>query len=146
MPDPAIDLSGFRVRAAVDVRFNDIDGMGHVNNACYLAYLEQGRIEYWRQLTGGDDLSDFNYIIARVEIDYRHPIGHCAQVLVHLRVAELGRKSYVVEYAITSVDGARLHATARSVQVMFDYRARQTVPIDQALRDRIERFERRART
>lgn len=141
MTDDALHLAIYPVHADVDVRFNDLDAMGHVNNAIYLSYIEQGRVAYWRQLTGSDDLSGFNYILARVEIDYRRPIELCQRVLVHLRVSEVGSKSFTFDYAITSVDGAVLHASARSVQVMFDYRARQTIAVDQALRDKIAAFE-----
>ncbi|HWX25489.1 MAG TPA: acyl-CoA thioesterase, partial [Vicinamibacteria bacterium] len=36
----------------VEVRFRDLDALGHVNNAVYLTYLESARIAYWMALTG----------------------------------------------------------------------------------------------
>jgi len=34
----------------IDVRFRDIDAMGHVNNAVYATYIEQARTEYFRDV------------------------------------------------------------------------------------------------
>lgn len=141
MTTPAIDLSTYTVHCDVEVRFSDLDAMGHVNNATYLTYLEQGRVDYWRRLTGSADLASFNFILARVAIDYQRPIELCERVAVNLRVSEVGHKSFVVDYALTSVDGTTLHATARSVQVMFDYTSRQSCPVDETLRARIAAFE-----
>jgi acyl-CoA thioester hydrolase len=40
----------FPVAAPIEIRFRDLDGMGHVNNAVYLTYLEVARAHYWRAL------------------------------------------------------------------------------------------------
>ena len=37
---------------APEIRFRDIDAMGHVNNAVFLSYFEQARIHFFRQLVG----------------------------------------------------------------------------------------------
>ena len=36
----------FRHRTRLEVRFRDVDAFGHVNNAVFLSYIEQGRIRY----------------------------------------------------------------------------------------------------
>ena len=36
----------------LEVRFRDCDPLGHTNNAVYLTYLEQTRLQYWRELWG----------------------------------------------------------------------------------------------
>ncbi|MFN5294433.1 MAG: acyl-CoA thioesterase, partial [Flavobacteriales bacterium] len=38
-----MDLKPYRV----DIRFSDIDVMGHVNNATYFTYAEQARIYFF---------------------------------------------------------------------------------------------------
>ena len=39
----------------IQIRFADIDAMGHVNNAVYLSYFEFTRVHYFSELLG--DLS-----------------------------------------------------------------------------------------
>ena len=46
----------FRFSVPIEVRFRDLDAIGHVNNAVYLTYLEQARLGYWKHITGRTDL------------------------------------------------------------------------------------------
>ena len=36
----------------IQVRFSDLDTLGHVNNAVYLSYFEMARIAYFTPLLG----------------------------------------------------------------------------------------------
>ena len=85
--------------------------MGHVNNAVYSTYLEEARIE----VLGG--LADF--ILARVEIDFRSEIRAGEEIEVRTRCSRVGTKSFELEHEIHA-DG-RLAAEAKSVLVGYDY-------------------------
>ena len=50
-------LTGFPYVWPVEVRFRDLDALGHVNNAVFLTYLESARIGYWLELTGRTGLA-----------------------------------------------------------------------------------------
>jgi hypothetical protein len=39
-------MNEFRFYHPIEVRYSDLDPQGHVNNAKFLTYLEQARIEY----------------------------------------------------------------------------------------------------
>ena len=130
----------FRVRCPVEVRFRDCDPMGHVNNAVYLTYLELARFAYWKAAEIERLAGEVSYIIARVEIDFRAP-ATTGQVLdVAIAVTGFGRTSFRMAYEIRDEEG-RLVATAKSVQVAYDYAAGKTVPLPDALRQRIVEFE-----
>ncbi len=45
-------LSGYRFVHTLEVRFRDLDAMGHVNNAVFLTYVESARVGYWQKLPG----------------------------------------------------------------------------------------------
>jgi len=57
----------------IDVRYRDIDAMGHVNNAVYASYLEQARINYFQDLLGVD-LSAVGAVLATITIEYERPV------------------------------------------------------------------------
>ena len=57
----------------IEIRWRDVDNYGHVNNAVYLTYLEEVRDE-WLANTLRDDEAVWDYVIARVEIDFRHEV------------------------------------------------------------------------
>src|SRR4029079_17215774 len=89
------------------VRFRDCDLMGHVNNAVYSTYLEEARIE----VLGG--LADF--ILARVEIDFRSEIRAGEEVEVRTRCSRVGTKSFELEHEIHA-DGRLPPAATRGLR------------------------------
>jgi acyl-CoA thioester hydrolase len=109
------------------VRFRDCDAMGHVNNAVYSTFLEEARIE----VLGG--LADF--ILARVEIDFRAELRAGEEIEVRTRCSQIGTKSLELEHEIHA-DG-RLAAQARSVLVGYDYERGQSVPLSDQVRARL---------
>jgi acyl-CoA thioester hydrolase len=109
------------------VRFRDCDAMGHVNNAVFSTYLEESRIG----VLGG--LGDF--ILARVEIDFRAELRMGEEVEVRTRCSRVGTKSFDLEHEL--VAGDRVVAEAKSVLVSYDYERSESVPVPDDLRERL---------
>jgi acyl-CoA thioester hydrolase len=101
--------------------------MGHVNNAVYSTFLEEARID----VVGG--LADF--ILARVEIDFRSELRAGEEIEVRTRCSRIGAKSLELEHQIHA-DG-RLAAEAKSVLVGYDYERGQSVPLSEGVRERL---------
>lgn len=133
------------VTVDIPVRFRDVDGMGHVNNAVFSTYLETARIEYWHRLFPDElDLSKVEMILARAEIDFRDQIRFPGTVRVSARCPRIGTKSFDLAYRVEPAAGGELYAEARTVQVAYDYRTGRTVPVSDELRRRIETLEGRS--
>lgn len=121
----------------LEVRFRDCDGLGHVNNAVYVTYLEQARFAFWQRLTGIRGIPR-SFILARVECDYRLQATAGDRLVVRLRVTAVGKSSFTLEYEIVNGRTREVVATARTVQVMYDYDARRSMPIPDDIRARLE--------
>ena len=121
----------------LEVRFRDCDAMGHVNNAVYLTYLEQARFAHWQRLTGVTGIPR-NFILARIECDYRAPATVGDRLIVRLRVAAVGNSSFTYEYEVSKGRTREVVATARTVQVMYDYAAGRPVRIPDDVRARLD--------
>lgn len=130
----------FKYSCPVDVRFRDCDPMGHANNAVYLTYLEVARFAYWRDVCGGRGWGDIKFIMARVEVDYKAPAEQGDVLDVRLAITSFGRTSFVFEYELRNQHG-RLIATARTVQVMYDYATGQPVPVLPEFKNRVAAYE-----
>ena len=127
-------LSGYPFVHWVEVRFRDLDAMGHVNNAVFLTYVESARVAYWLKLRGRAGLRDMDLILARTEIDYRSPLELGETAEIGLCIAEVGRSSFVIEFAMLDSATQRLAAEGRNVLVYYDYAAARTAPLPDALR------------
>jgi acyl-CoA thioester hydrolase len=128
-------LSAARFTHPIEVRFRDLDALGHVNNAVYLTYLESARIAYWLHVTRRSGLDALDMILARVEIDYRSPLSYGEAVDVTVRCVSMRRSSFVLEFAATERAGGRLVAEARKVLVHYDYGQSRSLALPPELRD-----------
>ena len=117
------------------VRFRDLDPMGHVNNAVFLTYLEQARVAFFAQAGAATGLEDMNMIVARVEIDFKAPVRLGQEVEVSVRASRFGTKSFDLEYELHV--GGDLVAEAKSVQVAYDYDRRQPIPVPAEWREKL---------
>ncbi|WP_458188509.1 acyl-CoA thioesterase [Haladaptatus sp. NG-WS-4] len=122
----------------VEVRYRDLDTMRHVNNAVYATYLEQARIDYFRDVVGGS-MDEIEGVLAHLEIDFRQSITTADEVTVATRVPELGESSIPMDHEIRVGDDVA--ATADVVQVAFDADEGEPCPIPPAWRDRIATHE-----
>ena len=76
----------------MDVRFRDLDPLGHVNNAVFLSYMELARIRYFQRISP-DWLEEGHFVVARMEVDYLRPILLGDEVFVGARTAAIRRPS-----------------------------------------------------
>jgi acyl-CoA thioester hydrolase len=118
-------------------RFSDLDPMGHVNNAVYLTWIENARIEFLRRLGAFDkpDTSEMAMILARVELDFRAPAGFGDEIEVGVRTARLGTKSFDLEYELRRGDAVVANAT--TVLVAYDYESKSSKEIPDEWRRRL---------
>lgn len=128
----------YSLEVDIDVRFNDIDSMGHVNNAVYATYLEEARVAYFEEVFS-ESLWEVDSVLAHLELDYRRPIRLDDDVTVALRVPELGESSVPMEYEVRA-DG-EVAATGETTQVVYDRETESSKPIPDSWRDQITAFE-----
>jgi len=131
----------FRFSTTLEVRWRDLDPMGHVNNAVYFSYLEQARVHYLRELgVVSAAPAGIGFILADASCQFKSPLELGERVTIHTRVSRMHNSSFVFEYRAGGEDG-RLVATARTVQVCYDYQAQQPIPIPDKWRDTIIAYE-----
>jgi acyl-CoA thioester hydrolase len=127
--------------AKIQVRFADLDILGHVNNTIYLSYMEMARIHYFNQLLGRDwDWRAFGMIIVKNEVEYLKSIRLNHEPLVYVYIEELGNKSFTLSYEFY-VDEV-LYTKGRSVQVCYDAVAGKTIVIPELLKSSLEKLNR----
>ncbi len=131
-------MDEFGYTTDVELRYRDLDTMGHVNNAIYVTFLEQARMRYFRDVIGVPT-EDISGVIAHLEIDYLRPITADDEVSVAMRVADIGTTSITMEQEVRA--GGEPAATAEVVQVVFDENGDEPRPIPSEWRDRIATHE-----
>jgi acyl-CoA thioester hydrolase len=138
------ELSLYKHKIKITVRFSDLDALGHVNNATILSYIQDARIAYFNKILKRktNDL-DYKAIIARIEIDYKNQICLGDKVAVYTRYSSVGEKSADVENLIVIEKGDENIVAAHSVSklVSFDYRRGVATPIPDDMKKAISEYE-----
>lgn len=119
----------------IPVRFRDLDPMGHVNNAVYATYLEEGRVAFFRDVIGAD-LSAVDTVLVSLELEFVRPVTD-GEVTVRVDVPHLGETSIPMEYRLSQTE--QVVATGETVQVVVDDRG-ESKPIPSEWRERIRNY------
>jgi acyl-CoA thioester hydrolase len=121
----------------IEIRWRDLDVYGHVNNAVYLTYLEEGRDE-WLGTTLGDAAEIWNWVLARVAVDYRRELSlDDDRIVASCRLDRVGTKSVRTREEIRTSDGV-LAAEAEAVIVARDRDSGASRPLTDAERTAFE--------
>jgi acyl-CoA thioester hydrolase len=123
-------LEQFTFHYPIQIRWADIDALNHVNNAVYLSYFEQARIDYFRAAVNWN-WEEVGMILAKSCIEYYKPLLARDQAEVWLRVSKLGNKSFEMENKVVRAtsDGPEIVTFCTSTIVTYDYRNERTVAI-----------------
>lgn len=121
------------------MRFRDIDGMGHVNNAVYLSYIELARTQFYMQFAGKRTLDEIDFILAHVEIDFESQAVWGDQIQVAVWPSKIGTSSFTLAYEIAEKRSRKVLARAKSVLVSYDYENKKSKPIPADFRRLLEK-------
>ncbi len=125
----------------IDVRFRDIDSMGHVNNAVFFTYFEEGRKAFLHTLFNIMHPEDYNFILAHISCDFLRPVKLDDSIMLQLWVGEIGEKRFNLRYSlVNSTDESIIYAKGQSVQVFFDYKKNKTAPISKYFMEKISNY------
>jgi acyl-CoA thioester hydrolase len=129
-------------KSSIKVRFRDIDGMGHVNNAVFFTYFAEGRLALFQNISVDSDFSTFSFILAHISCDYLRPVTLNTQPSLEIWVKEIGIKSFGLGYKLVdSLDASIVYAAGESVQVCFDYINNKPIAVSAALKQKLIEYQ-----
>ena len=134
-------MEGYQVVFEHEVLFRDLDAMRHVNNVAFIAFMEDARMQYWKALREVQGLRDINFILAEVSCRYLSPAYLGETIRIGIRARKLSNKSFQFEYRMEDKASGRLITEGRSVQVMYDYKEKKTMTLEQKMRDAVASLE-----
>ncbi len=103
----------------LSTRWKDIDSFGHVNNANYLTYIENARIDLINQWEINSKIKSI--IIASIKIDYLKQISHPKKLIIGQFISRIGNTSFDIKADILSFDKKILYAKTLATCVCFNY-------------------------
>ena len=135
------DLNFFH-KTPIQIRFNDIDIMAHVNNSVYQNYFDLARTQYFEEVFE----EHINWklralVLAKITIEYIDPIFLEENIIVLSKVYKLGNKSLHMKQEIVNKDTREIKAINEAVLVSFGAKEEKAVEIPEDWRNKIVKFE-----
>lgn len=122
----------------IEIRWRDVDAYGHVNNAVFLTYLEEARDE-WLERALGAEGDAWDYVIARVEVDFRRELTlEDDRIVSRCALHSLGTSSIRTREELRTL-GGEVAAEAEAVLVARDRETRRSRPLSARERAALER-------
>lgn len=126
----------------VQIRFNDIDGLGHVNNSVFAQYFDMGRQSYFETLNEGPiKWKEAGLIIASTHTEFLFPIFLRDEICVGTSVLKIGNKSLQMTQVIYDKHTLALKARCESIMVGFDSKTNSSIIIPDYWREKIKSYE-----
>jgi len=131
----------FRHRLPVQIRFNDVDMFGHVNNNVYLQFLDMGKYAYFRQfMTGAFGNEPTAPVVANINCDFIEPTKIDESIEVLTAITNIADSSMVLDQRIVSSTG-HVKCSARTIMVNIDLTTGRPTTVSDIWRQRISDFE-----
>ena len=125
----------------VQIRFNDIDMFGHLNNTVYLQFLDMGKYAYFRQFMSDTFGSEPTApVVVNINCNFLEPTKIDETLEVHTAITAIGDTSLTLDQRIVNTDG-HIKCTARTIMVNIDLATSQPTTVSSAWREKIESYE-----
>lgn len=143
-PNTLPPLSEFSHSTDLQIRFNDIDILGHLNNTVYFSFYDTGKAYFFQHLLGDRlDWRRVETVIANVDCAYISPIYFGETLELWTRCAGVYDKSFKLQQVIVEKGTREIKSCAETIMVSFDPDSKTSVPVPQYWREALERSMRR---
>jgi acyl-CoA thioester hydrolase len=117
-------------QTTVQLRWGDMDMMGHINNTLYFRYMEIARLDWIIGSGASTDLGGEGPVIVNAFCNFLRQLEYPGDVRVTVYVADPGRSSFDSYHTIERTDEPGvLYAEGGARIVWTDFKARRSAPI-----------------
>lgn len=123
-------------RVEIIVRGYHLDVFGHVNNARYLEFLEEGRWDFYDDLFSANYFTHRNlgFVVVNININYRRAVTLGRTIFVETGVKEAGGRSVTLIQKILFKQSGEIAADAHVKFVIVDNKTGRAVPMEGELK------------
>jgi acyl-CoA thioester hydrolase len=122
-------------QSTVQLRWGDMDAMGHINNTLYFRYMEIARLEWIFSTGASTDLAGEGPVIVNAFCNFLRQLEYPGDIVVTVHVADPGRSSFDSFHTIERTDEPGvLYAEGGARIVWTDFRARRSAPLPEWFR------------
>jgi acyl-CoA thioester hydrolase len=137
-----MDKIKFKHITPIQLRFNDFDALGHVNNSVYFSFFDLGKVSYFNEVIPEISTDkEVGVVIGHIEVSFLLSVYPGENVAVETAIIEIGNKSFKLLQQLVDLDTEEVKCVCNTVMVCFDAKTKQTRPISENWRKAMAEFE-----
>ncbi len=140
-----METTNFKHKITIKVRFNEIDMLGVCNNAVYINYFEDARLQYFKELglipKGGIFSDNKLFYVVRNEINYKDHARFDEELNIYSRISYIKNSSFGFEHLIVKSKENVIVADGSGVIVCVDPSTKKSTPLSKEFYEKISEFE-----
>ena len=117
----------------IQLRFNDVDKFGHVNNTVYFSFYDLGKTEYFASVCPGVDWEKIGIVVVHIEANFVKQIFASDHIAVQTAVSEIGTKSFHLIQRVIDTETQEVKCICKSIMVTFDLEKHESMPLTEEL-------------
>jgi len=125
----------------LQIRFNDVDKFGHVNNTVYFQFYDTAKTDYIASVCNGVDWERLAIVVVKIEAEFVAQIKANNHIVCRTRVAKIGNKSFHLEQEVFDIDTLEVKSRCLSIMVLYDLEHQQTIPVPDEWRHAISIYD-----
>lgn len=126
----------------LQIRFNDIDLLGHMNNGTYLTMMDLGKAHYFNDVLGQRvNWHEINVAVVNINVNFYAPTFLTDKIVVVTRIIAMSKHSLTMEQRIVNPDTGEVKCLARTIMAGYDVRTATSQPIDPEWRRAFSAYE-----
>lgn len=132
----------FKHTFPVQLRFSDVDQLGHVNNSVYFSLYDLAKTTYMKAVQAdGIDYGRVSMVVANINANFFAPVFFNDPLAIQTAAVHLGHKSFVLYQRAINPNTGEVKCECRTVMVAFDVQSQQAIAIPQSWKEAISRYE-----
>lgn len=132
---------GFRHILPIQIRFNDVDKFGHVNNTVYFQFYDTAKTDYFATVCKNVDWEQVAIVVVKIDAEFISQIKGSDHIAARTRVIKVGNKSFHLEQDIIDSDTQEVKCRCFSIMVLFDLVNHHSIPLPASWRQDICQYD-----
>ena len=123
------------------IRFSDVDQFGHMNNSVYFSLYDLAKTTYFKDVFGMAEWGEQVVVVANIKANFFQPVFFSDEMEIATAAVHLGNKSFTLLQRAVAKNTGEVKCECSTVLVMYDLYTKEPMPIPQAYKDAICRYE-----
>lgn len=123
----------------LQIRFSDVDRLGHINNSVYAQFFDIGRLSYLEKHLPELNFNDRTLVLVRIETDFLRSGLYGEELYVESKITRIGNKSLSMEQTVASTNG-EIKCRSTSVLSTFDPQTATSFPMPEEWRRKLTTY------